>query len=267
MMSIFECLDCQVLFAENYAKERIEIYDGDYAAWHESNDGNESQIAYAKKMAFKSQIMEIKNFVNLFGKRILDVGTGNGYLLEALRELGCNSYGTEISSHSARISEEKFPGKIFKGELKDADYEAGFFDVIFLTDVLEHLSNPSGTILEINRILKRGGFIFIISPNSGSITRKILGKKWFQYKYEHIFYFNKKSLENILDKNGFDLSKFKNNWKKFTLNYYYYYFKKYSFLKIGKLLNVIYPIIPRVMKNVPIPNFVTGEFLAIGKKR
>ena len=265
-LTVFECENCRVLFAEDYRKERKNIYDDNYAAWRKSEDKIEKEIAHAKIMAFKSQIKEIEKLINLKNKKIIDIGTGNGYLLEALKNLGCNCYGTEISEYSAEVSSKKFPGKIFEGELKNAEYKNEFFDVIFLTDVLEHLNNPSETISEARRILKSDGLIFIISPNAESITRKIFGKRWFQFKYEHIFYFNRKSLNYLLQKEGFEIIKFRNNWKKFNLRYYHSYFEKYSFFGIGNILRIVYPILPSFVKDIPIPNFITGEFLAIAKK-
>ena len=135
-----------------------------------------------------------------------------------------------------------------------------------MTDVLEHLNNPQETLIEISRILKPRGYLLMISPNSDSLTRKIFGKNWFQYKYEHIFYFNKKSFDYIFLQTGLKLLKFKNNKKKFPLSYYHYYFKKYSFLGIGKFLEKIYPFLPLIVQNFCFSNPIAGEFLAIAQK-
>lgn len=136
-----------------------------------------------------------------------------------------------------------------------------------MTDVIEHLNNPDETMKEIGRILKPDGLLFIISPNFNSITRKILGKRWFQYKYEHILYFNKKSLSVLLEKLNFELIEYKNNIKKFSLHYYYFYFEKYSFMGIGKIFRFLFPLLPRFIKNIFFINPLTGEFLAIAKKK
>ena len=228
---LWQCGNCEVIFADDYGKSRQHIYDGDYAAWGSAKNEKEYQeIAVSKKQAFGAQIRNILDLVNPENSRVLDVGTGNGYLMECLSEKKFQVWGTEISESSAKICEKKFPGKVYLGEIEKANYSDNFFDVVFMTDVLEHLNNSKKVILEIKRILKPGGHIFIISPNSDSITRKIFGKSWFQYKYEHIFYYNKKSLSFLLGTDDFKLIKFKNNRKKFSLDYYCAYFRKYSFL-------------------------------------
>ncbi len=267
-LKLFECLNCSLVFLEDYQKDRSYIYNDNYAAWNKSKDDNESLVAQSKKKAFCSQLKNIvKYFDDFKDKKILDVGTGNGYLLDEAKKLGFDCYGLDISNYSVKIASEKFPGKIYCGTLIDSNYKNNYFDIITITDFIEHISDPKEIFKELKRILKPKGYLFIISPNVDSITRKILGKEWFQYKYEHVLYYNKKSLNYLLQNFNFELKKFKNNSKKFSLNYYYYYFQKYSFLGIGRILSFIYPIIPNFVKNFYFPNPITGEFLAIAKKK
>ncbi len=264
---LLKCRKCEVIFAENFHEDRSNIYGETYAAWGNIYDAKkENQIARAKQEAFKNQIKHILKLLNDSNVKALDVGAGNGYLMECLEELKFEVWGTEISFHSAGICEKKFPGKIHFGKLEKANYPAKFFDVVFLTDVLEHISDPKETMKEIGRILKDNGYVFIISPNYSSITRKIMGGYWFQYKYEHIFYYNKKSLAYLLNSSGFRLLEFKNNRKKFSLSYYYFYFGKYSLLGIGKFVRFIYPHLPEFIQNISFSNPLSGEFLAIAQK-
>lgn len=265
-MALCQCKNCGVLFAEDFQKERTHIYGENYGAWSIKDEKEAKQIAYAKSSAFRFQFGKLTSFINPVGKKILDIGVGGGYLLQVADSLGFDCYGTEISSYWAEVSKKKFPGRIFSGPLPEAGFKSDFFDVVCMTDVLEHLAEPQKILEEISRILKPSGYIMIISPNSSSLTRKIFGKNWFQYKYEHVFYFNKKSLKYALRQSGFELVKFENNKKKFPLSYYYCYFRKYSFLGIGKVLNKIYPFLPLFVKNFCFLNPITGEFLAIAQK-
>ena len=265
-MAVLKCRECGLIFAEDYKTDRSGIYKSDYAAWHKSKDDNSIQIAEAKKNTFQSQLGKLLKYVNPEQKKLLDVGTGNGYLLEVAEKMGFDCYGLDVSDYSTEVASQKFPGRIFKGTLEEGKYKTNYFDVVTMTDILEHLANPVSAVKEVDRILKPGGYLFIISPNSGSVTRFAFGKNWFQHKYEHTFYFNKKSLSCLLEKFGFDLVEFRNNIKKFSLTYYYYYFKKYSFLGIGKAFKFIYPIMPKFVKSFSFPNPITGEFLAVARK-
>lgn len=265
--ALYQCLACRVLFDAEYQKERSEVYGAHYAAWGNPSEEMKIQIARDKKQTFRRQLKKITAYLDPQGKKILDVGTAHGYLLEVAGELGLEAYGTEISEAALEIARQKFPGKIWAGPLEKQKLETAFFDAVALTDVLEHLSNPVETIREISRILKPGGILLIISPNSDSWTRKFWGRNWFQYKYEHLFYFNRRSLEKILENNNMQLRKFENNRKCFSLNYYFAYFQKYSFGYWGKTLLKIYPFLPRLIQNARFSNPISGEFLAIAQKK
>jgi 2-polyprenyl-3-methyl-5-hydroxy-6-metoxy-1,4-benzoquinol methylase len=268
LMRLKKCAKCDVIFAEDYASDRSNVYGDDYAAWNDSSGKVSSeQIAMAKKNAFKAQLKNIMTLAEIRGKKVLDVGAGGGYLLECLREAGGDCFGIEISSAAAEKLEQKFPGRIREGEIAEAGFAADFFDVIFMTDVLEHLADPKRSLIEIARVLKPGGYLFIISPDSDSWTRKFLGQNWFQYKYEHVFYFNRKSLSRLLRSLGFDEIMFKLNRKKFSLYYYFAYFEKYSLPGIGAFFRLIFPRLPERVKSWSFSNPITGEFLAIYQKQ
>jgi 2-polyprenyl-3-methyl-5-hydroxy-6-metoxy-1,4-benzoquinol methylase len=262
-----QCLSCSLAFSEDYNVDRSSIYAGNYAAWHESSDNDEKIISHAKRVTFEKQLENLKKYTTVKNKTLLDIGTGNGYLLEAAQDMGFDCQGVDISKNSTSIANKKFPGKIKTGSFLDLDYPDNYFDVITLTDVLEHISDPHGLFTKISSILKTGGIVFIISPNYNSLSRKVLGKKWFQYKYEHVLYYNKKSIEYLIKHHGFQLLCFKNNKKNFSIYYYMAYFKKYSFLKVGKIVTEIHHLVPKKFKNIPFSNPLTGEFMAIIKKQ
>lgn len=266
-MLLWRCQSCKLIFAHDYQKDRSDIYNDKYAAWNQTTQQEEErQIALSKKTAFRKQLQNLSRYMDIKNKRVLDIGTGNGYLLEVLKEMDADCYGTDISKYSVQIAGEKFPGKVQCGRLETLDMNDQKFDIVFLTDVLEHFSAPKRVLHAVNRLLKPDGLMFIISPNTDSLSRKLLGRKWFQYKYEHVMYFNRASLEKLLEKTQFKLLEFKKNKKKFTISYYYYYFQKYSFLGIEKIIKKLYPYFPNAIKAVSFNNPITGEFLAIAQK-
>lgn len=266
-LELYQCETCLVIFTIDYKKSRSSIYESEeYAAWGKSTPEDLEEIGESKKDAFRAQLKPLLSQINPEGKKALDVGTGFGYLMQVAEEKGFAVWGLDPSPVQARSSSKKFPARVFQGDLSGAEYESDFFDVVFLTDVLEHLPDPEGTLKEIQRILKPGGWLFIISPDSDSLSRWLFGKKWFQYKYEHLFYFNRCSLDYLLAKTGFALFSFQPNRKKFTPAYYYHYFEKYSFSWFGRFFRRIYKFLPHSIKHFSFSNPMTGEFLALARK-
>jgi hypothetical protein len=93
-----------------------------------------------------------------------------------------------------------------------------------------------------------------------------MGKNWFQYKEEHVIYWNKKSITFLMNQIGFKILNFKNNEKKLTLDYYSKYFKKYPSMH-GKIFNGTLGILPNFLKKKSFLNPLTGELLILAKNK
>lgn len=263
------CKVCQTIYLKDYMADRNSIYnDSDYSPWGRSKEPFKEIIANSKREAFGEQLSFLLKYVSVEkNKKLLDIGTANGYFLEVASNLGFDVYGIEPGKYFYEEALKRFPERIFCGKLEDSNYKDEEFDIITMIDVIEHISLIHPFFKEVGRILKKNGIIFIQTPNSNSWTRLLLGKNWFQYKYEHVIYFNKKSLKYLLERSGFQLLKARNNIKRFQLGYYCHYFKQYSFMGIEKLLNPIFSFLPSSIKTMPFSNPITGEMLVIAQKK
>ena len=99
------------------------------------------------------------------GKRLLDVGCAEGAFLEAARDAGFDVHGTELSPHGAASTAQRLGVPVHCGELIDARFESGSFDVVTLWHVLEHVLHPGETLAEAHRILRPGGSLVVAVPN------------------------------------------------------------------------------------------------------
>lgn len=262
-----KCEGCKAIYLEDYKMDRLHIYeDEDYSPWGRREETGEEAVADSKKEAFRHQLSLLKRYINPKDKRLLDVGTGKGYLLEVASRMGFEVYGIEPSKYCALVSKGKFGERIFCGRLEDSKYKDEMFDVITMTDFIEHIPAPHILLEEVYRILKKDGLVFLITPNSSSFTRKVLGKDWFQYKYEHVIYYNKRSLSYLLEKRGFSILEVKNNVKRFKIGYYYHYLRTYSLFGIERLSSFVFPYLPNFIKEFSFPNPFMGEMVIVGKK-
>lgn len=118
----------------------------------------------------KSLFIDHKWIPEFSGKNCLDVGFGNGELLEYLHSQGNKIYGVEVAEASLVLTLDKRNLRN-KGELVKLDicsntlpWTDDFFDVVFATECFEHMDNPLHAILEIKRTLKDGGEFYISIP-------------------------------------------------------------------------------------------------------
>lgn len=111
--------------------------------------------------------------------KILDVGTGTGFLALILTELGHDVVGIDLSEgmlEVAREKAEKFGLKIeFKiGDAENLPFGDGSFDAVVCRHVLWTLPNPQRAIEEWCRVVREGGKVVVIDGKwlGNSITAR-----------------------------------------------------------------------------------------------
>lgn len=107
--------------------------------------------------------------------RALDVGCGTGFLLERLAERGYAGVGVDLSPESVAIAQRRLEeiGAADRLEARvGSAYEPpeGPFDLITLTDVLEHLEDPRACLRALRDQLAPGGLLVISTPNRRSLS-------------------------------------------------------------------------------------------------
>jgi len=135
--------------------------------------------------------------------RFLDIGCFKGFLMKAANQIGWEVYGTELSEKAAVFAREYSGGTVKVGSLLDEKYKSDYFDVASMVDVIEHFDDPGEYLEEVYRILRKGGMLYIETPNFNSIPRKLLGKNWSIIFPWHMYYFTPKTLKYVLRKAGF----------------------------------------------------------------
>jgi len=133
--------------------------------------------------------------------RILDVGCGLGWLLSGL-ESGWEKHGVEVSRFAAGHA-RKF-GTIYVGSLEEAKYRDGFFDVVVMYHVVEHMEDPVRAIVEVRRIVRPGGKLLLGSPDFDSGCARRFGEKYrLLHDPTHISLFTNDSMHRFLRDHGF----------------------------------------------------------------
>lgn len=261
------CNSCGTLFAKEPPKsERLkEIYNEEYyKAWKGTAKQLTDETRKMKILTFSMYLKLLSNYATLKGKNLLDIGCATGYLLEAAKKMGCNCYGVEISPFGAKESSKIFPGKIYQGTLEKARFKDARFDIITMTDLIEHVVDPVVFMEEAKRILKPNGLILLVTPNFYSWWSKILGKKWTNFKEEHLFYFSPQSLKVLADISGLKIIFEKPVSKFLSLDYIY---SQFSAFPTPVLFHIsrLFPLFPSAIRSKPFP-IGTGDYLQILRK-
>jgi 2-polyprenyl-3-methyl-5-hydroxy-6-metoxy-1,4-benzoquinol methylase len=153
---------------------------------------------------------------------ILDLGCGNGWLVNHLLDLGYNAYGTDASASGIAIAQNQSKDRFFVQDLsKDGlplELQNIPFNTILSTEVIEHLYQPKEYLDFCKKLLCKngGGELMLTTPYHGyvkNIVLAITGKmdKHFTVLWDggHIKFWSKETLTGLLADKGFSNIGFK----------------------------------------------------------
>lgn len=116
------------------------------------------------------------------GKRILDIGCGEGHITAAIKKAFpfCEMSALDCSISAIEKAVVKFPGIDFVvADAHCAPYKDGYFDVVVCNNLWEHVSDPLRLLEHVRKVTRPGGFLIISTPSRyrlNNILRIVLGK-------------------------------------------------------------------------------------------
>ncbi len=148
------------------------------------------------------------------GKKVLDVGCYNGHLGGQVKLNGNEVTGIDISEKAIKLCAKRGI-TCFQGDIEEKlPFKKSEFDVVILSEVIEHCYDSDKVLSEVYRVIKDCGFLVITTPNVAALTKRL--KILFRGSHEmfenglkqadgsgHIRFFSIKSLEQLLERNGF----------------------------------------------------------------
>lgn len=160
-------------------------------------------------------------------KQVLELGCSTGYFSNALsNQFGCTVTGVELDANAAQEA-EKYCKRVIQGDLDKPELLSilpdNSFDVIVMSDVLEHLRDPHQLLMAIKRLLKPSGYLVASIPHvgHGSVRLSLLSGQ-FPYRRmgllddTHLRFFDRIELENLFHQSGYQLSEVnRNRWSMF----------------------------------------------------
>ena len=203
---LVRCRACSVIFLDpmpdpTFVKEEFEER-------HITNDNRLEYFFGANRdpvlAAVASQVKKVKD-----GGAILDVGCAGGrFLNHFFAESRWEKWGVEPSSFAAaRATEQGL--RVIQGALSDVDLPSSKFDVITVIGVLLYFRRPFEDLNKLKKALRPGGILVVELPLSESQVwrnsrawSRIAGKPRSLLSSGHLFYYNLRSLEFLLNRSG-----------------------------------------------------------------
>lgn len=207
-MVVFRCAACGMMYQD---AKKIPT-----ESWQSAETMYREYFSMVKPQMLlnKGRLGRIKKFLKfpLRALNVLEIGVGSGSLASLMVEEGVSYHGLEPVSACYIDLLTRFPE--LKGRVSNKFYEEGYFkdnyfDLLIMTDTLEHIPGPVSFLNKIRKCLKDDAILYIEVPNESLIRFK----GWIRRKFkmycgypthpQHISLFTMPTLGKTLEAAGF----------------------------------------------------------------
>jgi len=144
------------------------------------------------------------------GERVLDLGCGAGRFVAALRDAGAEPVGVELAEAALERARRNVRGADLRLVAPDGSLPLGHgeVDVVWCSEVLEHVPDTIALLTEARRVLKRGGRLLVTVPDHGRLKRTLLALAHYDAHYDplgqHVRFYSRRSLARVLGEFAFE---------------------------------------------------------------
>lgn len=204
---IIECKDCKIGFTypafilPEY--EKMDFHSkGDSENYEKLNSIDD--LPYDWKKLIQLQVNMVKSNYER-GIKILEIGCGEGILLEELKKNGFKKLKGYEPSYTASVRATKrgldITTQYFQSNSADKKY-----DLIIMSHVFEHIEKPIVFLEDLSKALNTNGSIMFTQTNFKGIIPRVQKENWYAWvPDQHFWHFTLKGLKQLMEKNNFEL--------------------------------------------------------------
>jgi SAM-dependent methyltransferase len=166
-----------------------------YAEWYRPDSGRFSGFGDSLLRRLRARLAIRLDAVAPPGQ-VLDVGAGDGNLVDALRDRGRDAVGIERRSSHPHVREMEF------------DEVEGSWAAIVFWHSLEHLREAGAALAHAAAILAPQGVLVVAVPNADSMQAALFGKRWFALDMpRHLIHIPSRALQERLRGAGLEVER------------------------------------------------------------
>ena len=138
------------------------------------------------------------------GERVLDLGCGAGRFVAALRDAGADPVGVELADGALERARRNVPGADFRPMTDAIPLEDSSVDLVWCSEVLEHVPDTAGLLSEVRRVLKTGGRLLATTPAPRRLLALLRWDEHFDPLGQHVRFYSRRSLTRTLETFAFE---------------------------------------------------------------
>lgn len=281
VIGIVGCKNCGLIYTNPMVKKSERNYWGDEKKYYE--EARLIFIGLAKHHRDPNYLEDLKIIESLKPDgNFLDIGTNMGFFLRHTQGKKWSVFGVEPSPALSEIARKYFKLNVKTVYLEEAGFKDAFFDIVTMIDVFEHIAEPKKILLEIAKVLKNNGLLFIKVPNAKfSLLKLWLTKKAKKLKdydifdsYEHLAHYTHETLKKMLQDCGFEVKKViigrpiqPPTWHKYV-GYYYQYPSPWILDAKNRILRILFYWLAKIERLLRLGNigYLAPNIIVIARK-
>lgn len=175
---VVRCAECGFFYASpmpHFDREATqELYSGDYFGEYTQRWRHSRMVANPER-----RLDAIERAARGGVSRFLEVGCGEGFAMRRAALRGWQVAGQKVSEEFAARARRGLDCHVFVGELRDAPWPEGSFDVVYADSVVEHVSQPVEMLRQMAALVRPGGVVYVVCPNEECLlnSAKSLAKR------------------------------------------------------------------------------------------
>jgi 2-polyprenyl-3-methyl-5-hydroxy-6-metoxy-1,4-benzoquinol methylase len=204
------CARCQFGFASPRPtmQDLALFYRGKYCASPDYDPDRQTQQRYPHAALDAAATIAAALSILGHAETMLDVGAGEGLFTREAKARGFQVTPLEPSPVRCEIAKKLTGTPALQMTFEEYEPRPGGFQLVLMSQVLEHARDVNLWVGKANRILAPSGVLAIELPNFGSLLRKVLGRRDpFVTPPEHLNFFTPQSLVALLNKHGFEVTR------------------------------------------------------------
>ena len=209
--TLYKCKLCSLVFSEHIGVK----FEDNYKAVVDFAYLNQFKF---KKTSFTLFLEKIKNHLNK-NCTVLEIGAYYGVLGKLIQPLVKEYTGLELSKHASDYSKNNSNLNIINQSIKEYSKNNKKYDIIIMTDVIEHSDKPFELLSLIEKSLNKNGKLILSTFNFDSLFSKIMGKNYPWIIPMHKYYFSNTTLKNALTESKLELFDIQNDTRIISLEY------------------------------------------------
>ncbi|VAX19874.1 hypothetical protein MNBD_NITROSPINAE04-1072 [hydrothermal vent metagenome] len=131
---------------------------------------------------------------------VAEVGCGPGGILKYFQERGKEAYGCEFDSECVKLANSKGV-KTFFGGVETMESEGVRADLLILSHLVEHISDPDRFLKQAEKIMADGAIVYVEVPGLRNKSNNFFSS----VQIAHLYYYDLTTLSSVMGKNGFNM--------------------------------------------------------------